>query len=62
MMMNNILTMKSCEVKESLKCLKILENFLIPTYIRDVNYNIYGGFGDDIEQTGLIEYFEAEVN
>ena len=44
------------------KCLKILENFLIPTYIRDVNYNIYGRFGDDIEQTGLIEYFEAEVN
>lgn len=44
------------------KCLKILENFLIPTYIRDVNYNIYGRCGDDIEQTGLIEYFEAEVN
>lgn len=44
------------------QCLKILENFLIPTYIRDVNYNIYGQFTDDTEEIGLIEYFEEEVN
>lgn len=44
------------------QCLKILENFLIPTYIRDVNYNIYGEFPDDTDEVGLIEYFEEEVN
>lgn len=47
-------------------CFSILEDFLRPTYIRDVDYNIYGEFtvnnGDDDEdnEIELVEYYGSD--
>lgn len=59
----SFLDAERCVEMEVLKkqCMEILEDFLKPTYIRDVYYNIFGEYKGDLENCETVEYYNYEV-